>query len=300
MRPEEMRERVRGIVTIMVTPLTADLAIDKEGLRRNIEFLIANKVSAMVCGGSLGEFSSMFPEERRELIKTVVEMADGRLPVIAGTGCTGTMETVALSQYAEQVGADGLIIISPYYLIASQEGLYQHFRAVAESVGIGIMLYNSPARTGVNLVPKLVERLAEVGNIVALKEGARDLNQMSETIWRSRGRVAVLSGAEEIAVPCFSVGAVGTTSVSSGFMPQIFKRMYEAVQTNDWSTARRLHDSLQPYRNLVKEFGQPAVAKAAMPLVGLAGGPVRLPMLPFPESRKEELVAALRSAEAIS
>ncbi|MDI6893818.1 MAG: 4-hydroxy-tetrahydrodipicolinate synthase [Bacillota bacterium] len=294
MQPEELRKRLQGVFTVVVTPFRPDYELDTEGLKRNLDFLIANGVHGLIIGGSLGEFSSLSMEERRLLFRTAVDHVAGRLPVVVCTSHSNTREAVELTSYAHSIGADGVMVTAPYYAHRPEEGIVRHYRAVADAADIGILVYNT-SRAGVNLSPKLISRLAEIPRVVGVKQGTRDISEQDATVRLVGHKIRVFSGSEVMMLPCFALGAVGTTSVSSSFMPQVMLECYNAAMEGDLCRAVRAFDGWAEYRLFASAHGQPATVKAAMQMVGLAAGPVRLPMLDLPEEARGQLRSILRN-----
>lgn len=289
MKASELKPKLRGIYTIFVTPFREDYELDIDGVKRNLDFLLdGSGVHGIVIGGSLGEFSSMSMEERKLLIKTAVEHVAGRLPVIATTAHSNTREALELTKYAESIGADGVMITAPYYAHRPEEGIYRHFETIASQTEIGILLYNT-SRAGINLTPKFIARLCEIDHIAGIKQGTRNIIEHDETVQLVGDKISILSGSEEMMLPCFALGEVGTSSTCSSFMPQFMVPCYEAAQRGDYTEAKRVFDSWAEFRHFARANGQPATAKAAMNMMGMAAGPVRLPMVDLNAEKKEEL-----------
>ena len=278
--PNEMREKIKAVVIVQATPLNRDGGLDLDGLKANTEFLLERgkgKRIVLVPTGSTGEAYALSDQDRLRVIETVVNTVSGRVPVVAGTAKAGTELTIALSQAAENVGVDGVQVVLPYYHVPSQEGLYRHFKTIADAVDIPIILYNIPGRTNVNMSVATMARLAEsCRNIVAMKDAAGDVGLTSETIGATK--LAVLSGDDGLVVPMMSVGAVGVISVASNIIPKEMREMVDAALANDFARAREIHQRcFQLFKALFVETN-PIGVKTAMELLRRDTGEMRLPL----------------------
>src|SRR5829696_4031886 len=289
---------LRGCMTALVTPFTADGAVDEKRLRDLIEYQIAGGVRVLVPCGTTGESVTMSDEENMLVISTTVELARGRAKVIAGTGSNSTAVTIARSQAARSLGVDGVLTVAPYYNKPTQEGLYAHFRAIAESVsGLPVVIYNVPGRTSSNISAETTLRLArDVENIVAVKEASGNLSQIMEIL---RGRpegFRVLSGDDAMTLAMIALGADGLVSVASNEAPAEMSRMVEAALAGRWDEARELHYKLLPLMNVNFVETSPGPAKAAMALMGLLEENLRLPLVPVEEKTRARLREVLHEA----
>lgn len=283
------------LVTAMATPFTADGEVDVEGIRTLVDHLISTGTTAIVACGTTGESPALSHAEKLLVFEKTIEFAAGRVPVIAGTGGNNTQASVELSREAERLGADGLLLVTPYYNKPTQEGLYQHFRRVAESVSIPVMLYNVPGRTAVNLEPRTVLRLAEdVPNIIALKEASGSLAQMLEVAANKPDDFYLYSGDDKFTVPLLSIGGYGVVSVASHVVGLEMTEMINAFVTGDVYTAATWSQRLLPIFDALFRVTSPSPLKAALRLMGLPAGPVRLPLAEAPESVVEELRQELK------
>ncbi len=289
-----------GIQTILVTPFQEDYSLDLEGLRVLVDHVIAGGVHGIICTGSNGEFSSLSDPERIEVWRHVVKYTKGRVPVIACSAHSGTDEAVRLTREAERSGADAVMVNAPYYLQPTEEGIFQHFKAVAEATHLPVMVYNTPTRQGVNITPKLVARLATIENVVAVKQGTRVLPELIDTVALAGDQIAVLSGFEGMMLPCFALGMVGTTATSSTFMPKEIVQVYDVFQRGDLKLAQDLFFRLNPYFRLCPVIGLPVIQKEALRLMGLPGGPVRRPLLPASAEHRAELKTVLQKLGLLS
>lgn len=293
MEATELQGKLKGIYTVLITPFKENFEIDIQGFRENIDYCIKAGVHGVLVGGSLGEFSSLTFEERCTIIKEATDVANGRVPVINSTAHSCLKDAIELNNYSESVGADGVMMTAPYYSNPSEEGIYKFFEEVVKETDLGIVLYNT-FRAGVNLTPKFIGELANLPNIVGLKQGTRNSTEQFDTADLLSDKIAVLSGSEEVMLQNYSIGMVGTTAVSSGFMPQVFLDIYNDVQIGNYEKARDLVLKLGDYHRLVRELGQPIVAKEAMRLLGLAAGPLRPPMVVKDSVKLESLTGILR------
>jgi 4-hydroxy-tetrahydrodipicolinate synthase len=273
--------RFSGCTVALVTPFR-DGAVDEAGLRRLVEWHIDQGTPVLSPVGTTGESPTLSHEEHERIIALVVEAVGGRALVMAGTGSNSTAEAIRLTRFAARAGADAALSVAPYYNRPNQEGLYRHFAAIAESVDLPIVLYNIPARTGRNVEPETVERLARIGPIVAVKEASGSLDQVSELL--ARTDLTILSGDDSLTLPMMSVGAEGVVSVVGNLVPRDVAAMVEAYRSGRADEARRWHARLFPLgRDLLSLAPNPIPVKAALALLGRCGADVRLPLCPLDE-----------------
>ncbi len=276
-----------GSLVALITPFKKG-QVDYHTLRDLVDFQIRSGTDGIVPVGTTGESPTLTNEEHKEVVRVVVEEAAGRVPVIAGTGSNCTAEAIELTRYAKEVGADGSLQVNPYYNKPTQEGLYQHFAAVAKAVDIPIVLYNIPGRCGVNMTPDTIARLAEIENIVAIKEATGLLDQASEIA--SRCNLTILSGDDSLTLPIASVGGKGVISVVANIVPTDVKAMTDAILEGDFPTARQWHKKLFPMsKALLSMATNPIPIKAAMAILGMAPEELRLPMVPLEDNKKPAL-----------
>lgn len=305
MEPKELKEKYAGSLVVMVTPFKKDYSLDEEGLRYNTRFLIKNGVHALHPTGSTGEFFSLTPEEHKKVIKTVVDEAEGKVPVVPGTSHSGTKLTVELSKYAEDAGADGVMVLPPYYIHPDVEGVYEHYKRVAESVHIGIVVYSNPWTSKVHITPELMAKLAEIPNIVAIKE-CHDMGLTVRMFKLLKGKIALTTGWGEYLAPfCYMIGGQGSVTEFGNIAPRIGVEMYEAAQRKDWAKVMELYFKALPFFEL--EYGNllnpreimpnpkfiPMV-KEAMNILDLPAGPPRSPLLPLSNEEKKEIRSVLK------
>jgi 4-hydroxy-tetrahydrodipicolinate synthase len=284
----------KGSIVAIVTPFTRDGEIDEESLRRLVEFQIENGTDGIVPCGTTGEASTLDYEEHDKVIEIVVHQAKKRVPVIAGTGSNSTKEAIEITEHAKKAGADGALLVTPYYNKPSQEGLYRHYKTVAEAVALPQVLYNVPGRTGINMLPQTVARLAEIPNIVAIKEAAGSIQQVSELLSLCGDRIDVLSGDDFVTFPLLACGGAGVISVTANIMPKEIAAMIDAFDAGNLEEARRLHLQLMKIHNAMFIETNPVPVKTALGLMGKCSGEVRLPLAPMSEANTEKLAQVMK------
>lgn len=281
--------KFRGAFVAIVTPFI-DGKLDEQGLKDLIEFQIAGGTHGIVPCGTTGESATMSHEEHRRVVELTVKTVAGRVPVLAGTGSNSTSESIELTRAAKDAGADGALMITPYYNKPSQEGLYQHFKAVAEAVDIPIILYNVPSRTAVNMLPETVARCAQIANIVGVKEATADLNQISQVIRLCPKDFAVMSGDDFTSMPTVMIGGTGVISVTSNVAPKDMSAMMDAALSGDIAKAKELHYKLLPLMQAMFIDTNPVPAKMALTMMGkIKSGLPRLPLYKMNEATEEKL-----------
>jgi 4-hydroxy-tetrahydrodipicolinate synthase len=285
---------LRGCYVAIVTPFDEKGAVNENALRANIEFLIGKGVAGIVPCGTTGESPTLSWEEHNHVVDVTLDTVKGRVQVIAGAGSNNTAEALAAAKHAKQMGADAILSITPYYNKPTQEGLFQHFKAIATQVDIPIVVYNVPGRTGVNLLPATLERLCEFKNIVAVKEASGNVLQISEIHSRCGDRLTILSGDDALTLPVLVCGGSGVISVVGNFAPDRMTAIVKAFFDGDMKKALALHEALMPVSQAMFIETNPIPVKTAMNLLGMNVGPLRLPMVPMSESNKRELVAVLK------
>lgn len=283
-----------GSMVAIITPFDAEGNFDEESYRQLIEFQIENGTDVIVPCGTTGESATLNYDEHNRVIKTCIEQVNKRVPVIAGTGSNSTAEAIEISQHAKEMGADGLLLVSPYYNKPSQEGLFQHFKALAESVVLPQVLYNVPGRTGMNMTAATTIRLAEFDNIVAIKEASGDLTQASEIIANAGDKIDVLSGDDFLTLPLMACGAKGIISVTANIMPKQVKAMVTAIQQGQWDDARRMHLNLLDVHQAMFIESNPVPVKTSAALMGKCQADVRLPLVGMGSGTLEKLQTVLR------
>jgi 4-hydroxy-tetrahydrodipicolinate synthase len=284
-----------GSIVALVTPMRADGAVDNSALDRLVEFHVESGTSAIVAVGTTGESPTLSVEEHIGVIRHIVQRAAQRIPVIAGTGANSTREAIELTDLAKQAGADACLLVTPYYNKPTQEGMYQHYKAIAAAVSIPMVLYNVPGRTGCDLKPETVERLAEISNFVGLKEAAT-LERNREHFARVGGRMALLSGDDDLACECVLSGYQGVVSVSANVAPRQVRAVIEAARAGKKEEARKLDAKLQQLHKAMFVESNPIPVKWAAARMGLIGDGIRLPLTPLAKQYHGQVFEALQSA----
>jgi 4-hydroxy-tetrahydrodipicolinate synthase len=287
-----------GVITALVTPFRND-ALDEAALRRLVDEQIAAGVDGLVPVGTTGESPTLTFEEHIRVIKVVVEAARKRVPVIAGTGANSTREAIELSQAAREVGADGMLQVTPYYNRPGQEHLYRHFKAIVEAVPLPTILYNVPSLTGCDLLPETVARLCELPQIVGVKEATGSALRAMQVIARVGDRLAVLAGDDAVAFPLFALGARGVISVVSNVAPADMSAMWDAAAAGNWQRARDLHYKLLPLSEGLFVEVNPIPVKAALAMMGRIADELRPPLYPLAGGHREKLRAALADLKLV-
>jgi 4-hydroxy-tetrahydrodipicolinate synthase len=275
----------------MVSPFKSN-RLDEGRLREQIEFQIAGGIDGLVPVGTTGESPTLDFREHERVIELTVQVARGRVPVIAGTGGNATTEALGLHQFARDVGADACLSVNPYYNKPTQEGLYQHFMTLADKVKLPIVLYNIPGRTGITMSPQTVARLYEHENIVAIKEATGSLDMASEI--RSLCDIPILSGDDSLTLPLMSIGAAGCISVASNLIPSRIKEMVKLAADGNFARASGIHHKLFPFIKTLFLDGNPVGIKHAMKLAGLDSGELRLPLWEASDGTKRAIEEQLR------
>lgn len=281
------------IVTAMVTPFDEHGEVDYLATRNLINHLIANGSDALVVAGTTGESPTLSEAEKVELFKFTVEVVNGRVPVIAGTGSNSTKGSLELTLLAEDVGVDGIMLVAPYYNKPCQEGLYQHFKTIAAGTSLPIMLYNIPGRSAVNISVETIIRLSEIPNIVAVKEASGDLDAMAEIIDRTPTSFSLYSGDDGLTIPVLAIGGTGVVSVSAHVIGNEMQAMIRNFKIGNIQEAATDHRKLLPIMKAIFAAPNPSPVKAALNLKGISVGGVRLPMIPLNNEQLRSLQRAL-------
>jgi 4-hydroxy-tetrahydrodipicolinate synthase len=285
--------KFRGAFVAIVTPFI-DGQVDEQGLVDLIEFHIENGTNGIVPCGTTGESATLSHAEHHRVVELTVKTVNGRVPVVAGSGSNSTAEAINLTKHAKDAGVDGVLMVSPYYNRPSQEGLYQHYKAVAEAVAIPIILYNVPSRTSSNVLPATVARLAEIDNIVGIKEATGSLNQVSEVILLCPKDFAVLSGDDFTSMATVLVGGTGVISVTSNVAPKDMADMMEAALAGDLAKANELHYKMFPLMQAMFYDSNPVPAKTTLQLMGkIQSGATRLPLYSMNDDNLAKLKATI-------
>ena len=284
---------LQGAITAIVTPFK-DGKFDEAAYRELIEFQIKGGIHGIVPCGTTGESATLSHEEHKRVVEACVDQVKKRVPVVAGTGSNNTAEALELTKHAEAAGADYALMITPYYNKPTQEGLYQHFKTIADQTRIPIVVYNVPSRTSVNLLPETVARLGEFPNIVAIKEATGDLKQCAKVAELCGDKVTLLSGDDFTVLPLLAIGGKGVISVVSNITPQDMAGMCDAFFKADLDTARKLHYKMWPLMEAMFYETNPTPAKTALKMMGKITGEVRQPLCPMSPANEDKLRQVLQ------
>ncbi|MDE0887313.1 MAG: 4-hydroxy-tetrahydrodipicolinate synthase [Myxococcota bacterium] len=287
-----------GILTALVTPFRNG-EIDDQALATLVERQQAAGVRGVVPCGSTGESATLSHSEHRHVVEVVVEAAAGRMAVVAGTGSNSTQEAIALTQHAKQAGADGALLLSPYYNKPTQEGIYLHYEAIARETGFPLVVYNIPGRTASNISPETLARLAEIEPIVGVKEACGDIDQIAHVIAGCPDDFRVLSGDDGLLLPLLALGGHGSISTTSNVAPESMVALFDAWQAGQPTQALALHQQLMPLFDALFCETNPIPVKAALALMGLVDDEIRLPLTPIGEANRERLALVLKETGAL-
>jgi 4-hydroxy-tetrahydrodipicolinate synthase len=288
----------KGSIVAIVTPFK-DGKVDEEAFRELIEFQIENGTSAIVPCGTTGESATLDFEEHKRVIKICVEAVNKRVPVIAGAGANNTKEAIELTAFAKEAGADATLQVVPYYNKPTQEGLYLHFSTIAKEVPLPQVLYNIPGRTGVNMLPQTVARLAELKEIVAIKEASGNLVQMAEILNLAGDKITLLSGDDTLTLPVLSIGGKGVISVIANIVPKETAEMIKLWEKGDVEGAKNMYLKLLPLCQAMFYETNPIPVKTALSLMGKIKGELRLPLCPMSKANLEKLKTVLKQYNLI-
>ncbi|RYG72549.1 4-hydroxy-tetrahydrodipicolinate synthase [Lentibacillus lipolyticus] len=277
------------VLTAMVTPFDQNGDIDFDATRTLVNYLIANGSDGLVVAGTTGESPTLTDTEKLDLFRFVAQVANGRVPIIAGTGSNNTRASIALTKQAEQTGIDAIMLTTPYYNKPSQEGLYQHYQAVAAATSLPVMLYNIPGRSAVAIAPETIIRLSEIQNIVAVKEASSDLAAMTTIISQTPEDFTLYSGDDDLALPVLAIGGQGIVSVSAHIIGNDMQEMVQSFQNGDVTHAAKIHQEILPVMKAMFAQPSPSPVKAALNMMGISVGDVRLPMIPLTIDEKQQL-----------
>ena len=282
-----------GLSTALVTPFR-DGEIDEASLRDLVERQIAAGVDQLVPCGSTGESATLSHTEHRRVVEIVVSAARGRVAVLAGTGSNNTCEAIELMRHAKEAGADGALLISPYYNKPTQEGIYKHYREIARQTDFPLVVYNIPGRTCSNIAPQTLARLADIKHIVGVKEACGDVRQIADAVARCHADFAILSGDDALTLPIMAIGGRGSISTASNVVPGEVGELVRACRDADMLRAREIHYRLLPLFDVLFCETNPIPVKCALELMGLMGGEIRLPLTTITEANRERLQVVLK------
>ncbi|MDD4600955.1 4-hydroxy-tetrahydrodipicolinate synthase [bioreactor metagenome] len=277
------------ILTAMVTPFNDDYSVNYEQAARLAKYLVANGSDGIVVAGSTGEAATLDREEKLKLFETVLEAVGDKATIIAGTGSNDTRASIKLTQEAERLGVHGAMLVGPYYNKPPQEGFYQHFKTIAEATKLPIILYNVPGRTASNILPETINRLAQIKNIVAVKEASGNLDQVSEIIRITPKDFMVYSGDDSLTLPILALGGVGIISVAGHIVGNKMQKMIAAFENGKLAEAQSLHQELLPFFKVIFITTNPIPIKTAVNLIGQKTGPLRLPLVAPTDSELEKI-----------
>jgi len=285
------------VSTAMVTPFDKKGHIDFQKITQLVNHLIENGTDSLVVAGTTGESPTLTKEEKLALFNHVVKVVDKRIPVIAGTGGNDTYSSIDLTKKAEKTGVDAIMVVAPYYNKPNQEGLYQHFKEIAASTTLPIMVYNIPGRTAVNILPETIIRLAKISNIVAVKEASGDLSAMAKIIAGTEEDFLLYSGDDGLTIPVLAIGGHGIVSVASHVIGNEMQSMIQAFFNGDYRGAAKQHQQLLPIMEGLFTAPNPTPVKTALQLKGIDVGSVRLPLVPLTEQERNAVIALFKTED---
>ena len=294
-----MRQTWTGCGTALVTPFTRDGALDEAGVRRLARRQIDSGIHFLVPCGTTGESPTLSDDERARLVEIVADEARGKVPVLAGAGGYDTREVIHAAKQMQQAGADGILSVTPYYNRPTPEGLYQHYRAIAEAIPLPIVVYNVPGRTGCNIDPATLVRLSSIPNIVGVKEASGNMTQICEVCRSVPPDFVVLSGDDALTLPIMAVGGRGIISVASNEVPGEMSRMVEHAERGDFAAARQMHNRLLPLMQVNFVESSPIPVKSAMAAMGLLDEVYRLPLVPPRQASRDRIGAVLAELQLV-
>ncbi|KKI90117.1 dihydrodipicolinate synthase [Bacillus sp. SA1-12] len=287
------------VLTAMVTPFDQNGEVDFNATEQLVNYLIENGTDGLVITGTTGESPTLTTEEKVEFFKFVVKVVNKKVPVIAGTGTNNTKASISLTKLAEEEGVDGIMLVTPYYNKPSQEGMYQHFKAIAEATSLPVMLYNIPGRSVVNLSADTIVRLSNIKNIVSIKEASGDLDAMAEIITKTPDHFTLYSGDDGLTLPVLSIGGTGIISVASHIIGNDMQVMINHFKNGDIQQAASLHRKLLPVMKALFAAPNPTPIKEALNMIGVNVGGVRLPMIPLNNEEKAILKETLKTSNLV-
>jgi 4-hydroxy-tetrahydrodipicolinate synthase len=287
---------LQGSMVALATPMTATGEVDKPALEALVAFHLENETDAIVAMGTSGESATFSHKEHREVVRMVIALVAGKIPVIAGTGSNSTAEALALTEAAKVDGADAALLVSPYYNKPPQEGLYQHHKIIAEKVAIPQLLYNVPGRTSSDMLPETVERLAAIPNIVAIKEATGSLERAKDILSRCGESIDVISGDDATAMELILLGGKGDISVTANVAPKLMHQMCAAALAGDRETAEQINKRLEPLHSKLFVEANPIPVKWLLHKMGYGSNAMRLPLVPMAEEHYSEVTEAAKSA----
>jgi len=295
----QQAQTIQGSIVAIVTPMLKDGGVDWKGLEKLVEWHIEQGTNSIVAVGTTGEASTLSMEEHTQVIKEIIRVANKRIPIIAGTGANSTREAIELTKAAKDLGADAALLVTPYYNKPTQEGLFQHYKSIAEAVDLPLILYNVPGRTGVDLANDTAVRLAEIPNIVGIKDATGDVPRGKALIEALNGKMAVYSGDDETAWELILLGADGNISVTANIAPKVMSEVCSVAIAKDEQQAKTINNKIANLHNILFCESNPIPVKWALHEMGLIDTGIRLPLTPLAEQYREPLRNALKDAGII-
>lgn len=286
--------KLEGSYTALITPFNDKYEIDEVGYRQNIDFQIENGTNGLLPVGTTGESATMSHDEHKRIMDIAVDQANSKIPVLCGAGSNNTTESLGLCKHAENTGADAVLIVVPYYNKPTQEGMYQHYKKIAESIDIPVVVYNIPSRTGINMTPETLMRLAEIDNIIGVKEASGNINQMMKIIKDAPNDFSVMSGDDTLTLPLMALGGRGVISVVSNIIPDKVAKICDLLLKNKIEDARKIHYEMLHLIKMMFIETNPAPIKTAMNLLGRPAGRLRLPLVSPLAQNEEKIKTALK------
>jgi 4-hydroxy-tetrahydrodipicolinate synthase len=278
---------IPGIIPALITSFDASGNLDMEGIKTNVEFLIEKGISGLLICGSTGEAATLTREERRKVIEHVVKVTNKRIKVIVGTGAPATAETINNSLEAKAAGADAILAITPFYIIPTQDGIYNHYKQINDIVGLPLYIYNLPQHTGVDISLDLLERLADLEHIVGIKESSGRASYIAEAIFRVGSKIAIIEGGDDVVFPSLCMGATANIVALGNLAPAELVNIYNSVKSGDIATAKKIYFQILPIARAISvSINFPAGVKAGVELLGRPAGPCRSPISILPEERE--------------
>jgi len=291
---------IHGVYSAMITPFKRNGDLDEGPIRENIDYLVNSGMHGIVVGGSAGEFYALSTEKRKRLLKVVVDHVKGRTKVMGGTGAITTEETLELTKYAEEIGCNSAIIITPYYSLPKEDEICEHYKVISDNSNIPICLYNFPARTNINLYPKIVERLAKIDNVAAIKDSSMNFSQMINIMERTSNQIGIICGNDPLIFSALILGAVGCISVATNIVGEEVIKLYNCLKKNKIEEARRVHWRILKLVNGIYSMGVfPAGIKEAVNLLNRKGGFPHRPSLSLGENEKKEIYYILKELKLV-
>ncbi len=292
--------KFKGVFTVLITPMTSNQEIDLDRLKENIDWQISQGIQGLCVLGSTGEFASLSVEERLIIAETAVKHVDGRVPCIVGTAAESTRETIFFTKHAKENGADGVLIINPYYCSPSFDEIYLHYKSVSEAVDIPVMVYNNPRHSGVDMNPELLVKICQLKNVDYVKDASGDLRRIADIKRLGNGEVTIFCGSEDLSLLNFTLGATGWICVCGNLIPREATRLFEIEKQGNLEEANLLFDKLYPLLDILENAPKSLqIVKKALELMGHPSGPCRYPRQPLSESESEKLTGLLKDLSLI-